>query len=289
MALIRIPFRVLFPGFIVLAMTGFIGWSIFQAVTAGHYNSLEKVMVSNGYQSEGISRLRMSQFNEAERLLRLADLPENRIYRDRPNATARIWLRGVYVATGRYAEALKDVEEMLQIVPDGQLFLEEKKEYELLIQYRDTADAVPLIEFINEFKQNHSKDLPPVRYNPVVSVPAISRILQIYSMIGHHDEGIKLIDEVLNHAYASDHDISLFKGRFQTSAQANECVEAGQGGDGIKIDWRACKWIQRYLEVREAFAQDKAEGFKGCAGKKPGEECVGHAMRALIKSDYFPW
>ena len=53
--------------------------------------------------------------------------------------------------------------------------------------------------------------------------------------------------------------------------------------------WRDYKKLYEYLKVREAFEKDKAEGFKGCVGAKPGEACMGRATKTLIQSDYFPW
>jgi len=77
--------------------------------------------------------------------------------------------------------------------------------------------------------------------------------------------------------------------RIKTSRQAEECADLDKKPKDRDPEWRACKLIGEYLKVREAFEQDKAAGFKGCANQKPGEVCMGHATKALIDSDYFPW
>lgn len=257
MALIRVPLRVLVPTFIVSIMLIIIGWCVLKVFREGDNDPVKRVTISNNYQGEGVRQFEMGHFAEAERLFLLSDLPENRIYKDRPNGTAYFWLYGVYVATARYELAAQSIDEFLKILPGDSQLLEDKKQYQLLAHYRDSGDPKPLIAFIEEFKGKYANDLPPLSYR---SVPNISTILHLYNITGHHDEGIRFIDEVL--AY------------FRTG-------KAGDPAPG-RVD-------AEFLKVREGFERDKVEGFKGCAGVKPGDECVGHAMWALIKSDYFPW
>ncbi len=166
--------------------------------------------------------------------------------------------------------------------------LEERGEISALILYAQTGDDTQVREHISLLRRNNGLRLKDENY-AIGSEVIISDILRLYNMIGRHQDGIDFIDELLSWGFRTRTDLAVYKDSVKSSQQAQECIEAGQGGDGIKIDWRACKWIREYLLVREGFEQDKAEGFKGCAGKKPGEECVGHAMKALIKSDYFPW
>ena len=91
----------------------------------------------------------------------------------------------------------------------------------------------------------------------------VSNILRLRDTIGDYDAGIKFVDECINYFKKADIEKS---GVYKPGRVDNE-----------------------FVKIREAFEQDKAEGKKGCVGKKPGEVCMGRATKAIIQSDYFPW
>lgn len=197
----------------------------------------------------------------------------------------------IYKWTWNFEPALEANEWFLQHSNIGrptQKALEEKSEIEALRIYQKTGEYGAILEHIHLLRETYNLNFDSENHSQGIEI-TISDILRLYNSIGMHDEGIRLISDVLNWTFERNKDIARYQGKLNSSNDATKCVEAGQLSDDVGGDWVVCKWIREYLLVREGFERDKAEGFKGCAGVKPGDECVGHAMRALIKSDYFPW
>ncbi len=102
--------------------------------------------------------------------------------------------------------------------------------------------------------------LPPKAYVSVYIPIITSKIIYLYDYIGDADGGIAFCDEVLKY---------------------------WEKKSGYNLHRPGSK--EPYFLVRQAFKQDKEEGFKGCLDAKPGEVCMGRAAKAVIQSDYFPW
>ena len=193
----------------------------------------------------------------------------------------------LYRATGDFKAGLDEFNNAPAILG---LDPEFKLQLEVLQNWKETGKKQSVYDYINHLKFKYENSLPPKGYDTFSSIP-IADIILLYDAIGDYDAGIAYIDEILNWTFQVDRsEFQQLRAQIQTAQQATECA----GLDVFPVtkrhpNWSVCKWLREYLLVREGFEQDKAEGFKGCAGKKPGEECVGHAMRALIKSDYFPW
>lgn len=223
----------------------------FSGTAIAKNNSLEKIGIQNEFENTGRQYFIEGKYNEAEAAFVEADNPKYWIYEGQPNAVARYWLRGVYVVTGKYEKAIENLEELLKILPNEESFLEEKKQYDVLIKYHNDKNIVPVLKYIEQFKKKNSNFLPPVNYNPIASIGIVSTILRLYDTIGDHDAGIAFIDECLK--YFKEQDIKKYG------------------------EYKPGKADEEYLKVREAFEQDKAQGTKG------------RATKALIQSDYFPW
>jgi integrase len=133
------------------------------------------------------------------------------------------------------------------------------KEYLAMMKLQESNDSEAVVRHINLIKTKYKNLMPPFGYD-LSGIRHITTILRLHNTIGDHDAGIAFIDEIL--AY------------FRTG-------KAGDPKPG-RVD-------AEYMKVREAFEQDKVEGFKGCAGSPPGQVCMGRATKALIQSDYFPW
>lgn len=140
--------------------------------------------------------------------------------------------------------------------------LEKKDEINALKAYQLNNQPGMIKAYIMRFVVKHQNEMPPVKYVSG-SATLISTVLRLYNTIGDHDAGIEFID--ICREYFKQQDIQRY-GEYRPGHNDGE-----------------------YMKVREGFERDKSEGFRGCAGKKPGEVCMGHATKALIESDYFPW
>ncbi|HCM42306.1 MAG TPA: hypothetical protein DIS66_03200, partial [Candidatus Omnitrophica bacterium] len=110
----------------------------------------------------------------------------------------------------------------------------------------------------------------------------VAILVHVYDALGDYDSGIKLIDDVFLLIASKDPTYSRPESSAHAEVLMKEEKASGKSSYSHKIE-------REYLLIREAFEQDKAEGKKGCVGKKPGEVCLGRATQALIQSDYFPW
>jgi len=193
-------------------------------------------------------------------------------------STARGAIIQIYCIQGKYKEALNDLDWFL--LGNRDKFTPWLNEIKSLAEYQSSGNAKTIYDYISWLREAKKKFSPPV----YVDDQTVSTILRLYNTIGDHDAGIRFINEILNWTFESDTEFKHLKGIVQTAEQATQCskFDAKPGSD-----WRACKWLREYLLVREAFEQDKADGFKGCAHSPPGQVCMGKATKALIQS--FPW
>ena len=193
------------------------------------------------------------------------------------------------VLQGKYNEALKEHNWVFERTPAHEYSIAKHKEILALIEWKKTADNKVIYDYISFLKKHFQEQIPPVGYKGYHTT-VISTILRLYNTIGDHDAGIAYIDEILdflrNRRYAEGKKDYEIYDRIKTVEQASDCMKVGPKDN---LNWHGCKFIREYLKVREAFEQDKAEGFEGCAHSKPGEVCMGRATKALIESDYFPW
>lgn len=226
-------------------------------------NDLQKIGVTHQLEQEGRALVKEERYQEAEQKFIAADDSRYWLYQGRPNGMARGWLRDLYKYEGRFEEALDNLNYELKLSPTNQSSLDEKALHETLIKYRDQGDEKVIYGLVDIIKTQYVQRIPPGGYDPIASLRPLSNILRLYNTIGDHDAGIKMLDECLE--YFKRQDIEKY-GAYKPG----------------HVD-------EAYMKVRAGFEQDKAEGFKGCAGQKPGEVCMGHATKALIDSDYFPW
>jgi len=271
------------------------GVLIFKQVNMGtqgivQFSDSSKLRGSRQLELEGKRLLRQGLYVEAEKILKEADDPRFWLYENAPNGVARFWLRAAYFAQSKYQDALAVIDSNLSVVPDLKGTLNEKKIYEAMIDYQNTGRPDSVYHEIDSFKLSNADQLPPIRYDPIASIGLVSTILRLYNTIGDHDAGIRFIDEILTWTYAQEP--SHFS-KIKQVKTANEAMALGRwdvpSGKGRDPNWREYKFVWQYLTVREAFEQDKRDGFKGCAGSPPGQVCIGKATQALIQSDYFPW
>jgi len=191
---------------------------------------------------------------------------------------------------GKYEEALRNINEVLKKHPNVQEgnWHEQRLELEALIKARDTKSDEPVYEYIDYLKEKYKKQLPPQGYLAGLSDIIITTIIRLYDHIGAYDKGINFVDEIVDQSYSKNKSLE----RAQTAKEALQKSSLGGKNQG------RYKNLAEYLRIREAFEQDKAEGFKGCRDAKPQPQggadkpasiCMGRATKALIKSDYFPW
>jgi len=164
----------------------------------------------------------------------------------------------IYQKQGNYELALKELQWHLQRNPKK--YEDNKLELESLIKARNSHTNKPVVEFINHMKRKNEKFLPPKKYLAGTTETISSDIIRSYDHIGDQDGGIAFVDEILRY------------------------WEKKSGQDLHRLGNK-----NQYFLIRQAFEQDKKEGFKGCLEAKPGEACMGRATKALIQSDYFPW
>ncbi len=241
-----------------------IGGLVFVASRIIHYKipkgnrDLVLLREKNQLEKQGRDLEKLGEFDEAIMKYKEAVEFDVRIYgsdKGRPLAS----IAEVYQKKGNYGEALKILKRLREFHPKHEYYIDWEKELNALIESQTAQTYRPVYDYIKNYRQKHASEMPPMKYT-FGSIRPISTVLHLYSTLGDHDAGIKFIDEIL--AY------------FRT----------GKAGDP-----KPGKTDAEYLKVREAFEQDKREGFKGCAGTKPGEVCIGRATQALIQSDYFPW
>jgi len=164
----------------------------------------------------------------------------------------------------KYEESLKRWQWFIDFNPKGNSWVPQKLELEALLEAQRTGNTATLYEHIKYLKERNQKWMPPKGYHTSTAGVA-SVIIQIYDHIGDQDGGIAFCDEMIR---------SCLNGISCKSAETKKMA-------GTRRD--------PYFLIKQAFEQDKAEGFKGCLDAKPGDACMGRATKALIQSDYFPW
>jgi len=163
-------------------------------------------------------------------------------------------IMNVYIKQGQFEQALQELQWFLERNPkkyeDGRL------ELLALIKSRDAYFPKPIYEYIDYLKGKYKNQLPPKvgAYSDIIA----TIIIRLYDYIGDADQGIQFVDGFLRF-YAK-------RGPGNPYQPANP-----------------------YFQIKQAFEQDKAEGFKGCFDAKPGDACMGRATKALIQSNYFSW
>jgi len=190
---------------------------------------------------------------------------------------ARGGIQSVYIKQGKYEEALKELQWHLDRNPEK--YEDTKLELLALIKSRDTHSPEPVYQHIEYLKEKYKDQLPPNTgaYDDIVA----SAIIRLYDHVADFDAGV---------AFA--------EGFLKRCASGKSCR-----GDDKKLAYTP---KHPYFQIKQAFLEDKAEGFKGCLNAKPsqseggqatpqdfggqaGEACMGRATQALIESDYFPW
>ena len=169
----------------------------------------------------------------------------------------------VYRLQGKFREAFNELQWFMKINPKGDGWVDDKLQLEALIKAGDMRSNQPVHDYIKYLREKYKNMLPPVSYDGNYAPIVVSKIIFCYSRIGNADGGIAFMDEIINY-FAS-------------------------GKVGKRAEERAFTTRNPYFVIRQAFEQDKKEGFKGCLDAKPGEACMGRATKALIQSDYFPW
>ncbi len=178
---------------------------------------------------------------------------------DQDRMTPTAYIVRTLILLGDYEKALKE----WQWFVDGNKRNDEAKvkakQILALKKFRATGDASIVQKYLKFYMKKKSKSLPP-SFEWGAGPSEVATVLRLYNAIGDHDAGIKLINDIL----------AFFR--------------TGKAGDP-----KPGKSDAAYINVREAFEQDKRDGFKGCAHSPPGQVCMGKATKALIQSDYFPW
>lgn len=162
----------------------------------------------------------------------------------------------IYEKQNKYEKSLQKLKWHLERNPEK--YEDQKRRLEALIQARDTESSQPLYDHIAYLKEKYKKQLPPSYGVPWEAV--VVAIIRLYDHIGDMDAGMAFMDTFISY-YAKK--------------------------SGIKPEQIGAK--NQYLIIKQAFEQDKSEGFKGCVDAKPGDACMGRATKALIQSNYFPW
>ncbi len=200
-------------------------------------SSEEKLAITRSLEKEGKVLFRSGKYDQALEVFHKANDPKYWLYEGRPNGFAESYIREIHVMREEYDKALERIEKLLPLVAGNQHFMDQKEEYEALIQYKNTKDPKYVYDYIKTLGARYSNKLPPIGYK-LTSVIQIGTILRLYDTIGDQDAGIAFIDEVLVY--------------FRT----------GKAGDPKPGPVDA-----EYMKVREAFEKDKAEGTKGRATK----------------------
>ena len=251
-------------------------------------NGIKNIFSRNAIQEEGRQLTKRGDFQEALTKYQEAIQPQY-INDEYEKGTAIAMMRSIYLVLQDYDAALKCIEWAFKNSLDGKptvYAMEIKNEIEALKNYQRTGDPQSVLNHMKQFFVDHKADLPPQGHDE----SSVSTLIRLYNTIGEHDAGIKFIDDFLDWSYNKPN--TEFE-NFNKPKTSSEALKIGKWNElSVKNrdpTWRAYKYVGQLLMVREGFERDKAEGFKGCAGKKPGEVCVGHATKAIIQSDYFPW
>ena len=173
-------------------------------------------------------------------------------------STAHGGIMDVYIKQGKFEEALKELQWFIttNYNPAAKPWLDQQIEIEALIKARGTHSNKPVYEYIQYLKEKYKKSLPPKKVDVIIA----TLIIRLYDTIGDYDAGIVFVDGFLNYYAKKAH---------------------------VKPEKIGPK--NPYLQIKQAFLQDKAEGRKSCISAKPGEVCMGRATKVLIQSDYFPY
>jgi tetratricopeptide (TPR) repeat protein len=166
-------------------------------------------------------------------------------------------IRRIYLKRREYQLALQELQWHLQRNPEK--YQDDKLELEALIRSQETHSSQPILDYIKFLKNKYKKQTFPFNYNPYFE-EINKTIIRLYDHMGDMDGGIDFCDEIL---------------RYWEKKSGQDLHRLGNKNP--------------YFLIRQAFEQDKKEGFKGCLDAKPGEVCMGRATKALIQSDYFPW
>lgn len=168
---------------------------------------------------------------------------------------------------GKYEEALRNINEVLKKHPNVQEgnWHEQQLELEALIKARDTKSNQPIYDYIGYLRGKYKNQLPPKSCRGMCDTIA-STIIRLYDHIADFDGGIAFAESFLKF--------------YKKIGPGNPYQPANP-----------------YFQIKQAFEQEKKEGFKGCRDARPrqteggqaGEPCMGRATKALIKSDYFAW
>jgi tetratricopeptide (TPR) repeat protein len=177
---------------------------------------------------------------------------------DKCQPLARI--RHVHRLQGKYRDALNEMDWFIHQNPKKEEYINDKLELEALCKAQNTHLEQPVFEYIKYLREKYKKLLPPIKYDGNYAPIITSKIIYLYDHIGDVEKGIAFCDEILKY------------------------MEKKSGQNLHRLGNK-----NQYFLIRQAFEQDKAEGFKGCLEAKPGEACMGRATKALIQSDYFPW
>jgi tetratricopeptide (TPR) repeat protein len=272
----KLDLKISFTILIMLALIAYVGFNIQLKLkrSAGELTDSQKLGMSRRLELEGKALFRAGKFDEAMKKFDEANDPKFYLYPGHSNGYAGAYIREIYFTRGEYEKALEGLNQSLELGYIKKMLkvenemgahhlVEEKREYESLIQMRESASSEPIYKYIEHLKADYKQYIPPVAYQFGIGTTIITTILRLYDTIADYDAGIAYVNEMM--AFFEKQDVEKY----------------GQYKPG-KVD-------QEYLKVREGFEQDKAEGRKSCINAKPGEACVGRATKALIQSDYFPW
>ena len=166
----------------------------------------------------------------------------------------------VHRLQGKYEKALQDLQWFIAVNAKGDGWLDDKMQLEALIRADKEKSKQPIYDCIRYYREKYKNMLPPVTYEGQFISIITSKIIYLYDHIGDADGGIAFCDEIL---------------RYWEKKSGQDLHRPGNKN--------------QYFLIKQAFEQDKKEGFKGCLDAKPGDACMGRATKALIQSDYFPW
>ncbi len=226
-----------------------------ETVSIDEYNKhINKIFRRTDIEDEAGKLFKGGFYDEAIQKYREAILPSV-LNNDHEQCYARMSIVDIHRHQGKFELALEELQWFLKRNPSKEEYIEERLKLEALLEARNLQSKEPTLRHINFLRENHKNEIPPKMYGARATL-YISQIIRLYDYIGDANSGIAFVDQIL--AYFSRR-------------------------NNVK------KIVARYLKVRQAFEQDKQEGFKGCLDTKPGTVCMGRATQALIQSDYFPW
>ena len=216
----------------------------------------KKVGGRNALQSQAFNLAEQFKFDEALALYKKAIEPE-RLNQDYEKSTAIGAMTDILIVQGRYEEAKRVFSWFLEgKQPPAASAIMKIREIDALIEFSQKQNSEVVRQYIDILRNFERANIPPVGHDTI----PITELLQLYDIIGDYDAGIAFVNKC----------ISYFR-------------------DNKRYEGDAFVEPIEYVKIREAFEQDKAEGKKGCVGKKSGEVCMGRATQAIIQSDYFPW